>query len=46
MTDNTRFNVGYAIAAIFAIFLIQHWSRPSVRSLSFLTANISTAEAG
>src|SRR5215213_3167415 len=24
MTDNTRFNVGYAIAAIFAIFLIQH----------------------
>jgi cell division protease FtsH len=24
LTDNTRFNVGYAIAAIFAIFLIQH----------------------
>jgi cell division protease FtsH len=25
MTNNTRFNVGYAIAATFAIFLIQHF---------------------
>ena len=27
MTHNTRFNVGYAIAAIFAVLLIQHHRR-------------------